>query len=191
MSGPSDSATFRVVVVGDSEAGKTSIIYSLIRNDFDSNLRSTIGATFHTISREVRNRKITIQLWDTAGQEKYRSIGPAYYRNVAAAIAVFDLTFPNFSQSLESWIVNVKRTADDPMIFIVGNKSDLPFEDAVVVRMQQLSQQYDAQCLMTSAKTGQNVDLLFDHLFLALAKSCEPQVQVITNPAASSSQDCC
>jgi small GTP-binding protein len=115
-------ASFRVVLVGDSEAGKTSIIHSFVRGDFSSNQKNTVGAVFHTIFREIGGQKVQLQIWDTAGQEKYRSIGPIYYREAAAAIAVFDATVDDFEDSLDAWIVAVKRSAVGPRIFVVGNK---------------------------------------------------------------------
>ena len=85
------SLTFSVVLVGDTEVGKTSIIKNFVHDSFDSEQKSTIGALFHTFKTEIKGQPITIQIWDTAGQEKYRSLGPIYYRKAQAAIVVYDV----------------------------------------------------------------------------------------------------
>jgi small GTP-binding protein len=77
-----------------------------------------VGAVFHTILREIDKQKLIMQIWDTAGQEKYRSIGPIYYRNAVAALAVFDVTVEDFDVSLQTWIDSVRRSTQDPIIFV-------------------------------------------------------------------------
>jgi small GTP-binding protein len=174
-----DPISFRVVLVGDSEAGKTSIIHTFIRGQHEPNQKNTVGAVFHTILREVHGIKVQMQIWDTAGQEKYRSIGPIYYRNASAAIAVFDVRVEEFESNLDAWIVSVKRSAADPLIFIVGNKSDLLEDESMVMgRMQQLGEKYGAECLLTSAKTGANVSLLFEKILDGLVQSCTREMDV-------------
>jgi small GTP-binding protein len=72
MTTVADPLTFRVVLVGDSEAGKTSIIHWLVRGEFEPHQKNTVGAVFHTISGDINGQRVVMQVWDTAGQEKYR-----------------------------------------------------------------------------------------------------------------------
>lgn len=140
MTTVADPLTFRVVLVGDSEAGKTSIIHWLVRGEFEPHQKNTVGAVFHTISGDINGQRVVMQVWDTAGQEKYRSIGPIYYRKAAAAIAVFDVSVEGFEANLENWIVSVKRSATDPLIYVVGNKVDLLADEIdVTVRTRQFA----------------------------------------------------
>jgi small GTP-binding protein len=177
-----EPSTFRVVLVGDSQVGKTSILQTYIHQLFHPDPTNTVGASFHTLTREVSKKKITAQIWDTAGQEKYRSIGPIYYRNAAAALAVFDCTVENFVESLTKWIVSVKRNAEDPLIFVIGNKSDLLSEQQTVVsRMEEFAGRFGAECFLTSAKTGYNIERLFQALFMALARSLKKNMDMIVH----------
>jgi small GTP-binding protein len=162
----SSPTPFRVVLVGDSGVGKTSIVHSFVRGEFDPDQRPTIGGVFHTVRREVHGKTVTMQIWDTAGQEKFRSIGPIYYRNAAAAVAVFDLRSDNFAPSLDSWIISVRRNCTDPKIFIVGNMSDLVDSDnaTTLERVKDFADKHRAPFFLVSAKTGSNINLLFENV---------------------------
>jgi 50S ribosomal subunit-associated GTPase HflX len=89
--------------------------------------------------------------------------------------------------------VSVKRAAADPIIVVVGNKCDLAYEDAAVARMREIAEQYSAEYIMTSAKTGQNIDILFNHVFLALVKLCQASMEVLVSEpeGAAPPQTCC
>jgi len=113
-----------------------------------------------------------MHLWDTAGQEQYRSIGPVYYRSAAAAIAVFDVTVPDFQTSLSKWIKTVQQNSSDPLIYIVGNKVDLLENDGeIAAELSQFAEIYNAEHFLTSAKTGLNVESLFSSVFEGLVRS--------------------
>jgi small GTP-binding protein len=156
--------------VGDSGVGKTSIVHSFVRGEFEPDQRPTIGGVFHTVSRDVRGSVVTMQIWDTAGQEKFRSIGPIYYRNAAAALAVFDLRSDNFAPSSDSWIINVRRNCTDPQIYVVGNKADLVDSDdpELLQRVKDFADKHRAMFFLVSAKTGSNINLLFESVFEGL-----------------------
>jgi small GTP-binding protein len=163
---------FRVILVGDALAGKTSIVRALVRGKLDPNDVSTVSAVVHTVAREIHGKSVVMQLWDTAGAEKYRSISPSYYRNAAAAVAVFDMQDDDFTDKLDSWIVSVKRNSVDPQIFVVGNKTDLvkPTEQ-MFQTVKEFAERYNAQFFFVSAKSGENINLLFDAIFEELYKT--------------------
>jgi Ras-related protein Rab-5C len=178
--------SFRAVLVGDSGVGKSSLIHFLIKGAVAPVQNATVGAVFHTITREVEGRRVQLQIWDTAGQEKYRSIGPVYYRNAAAAIAVYDVSIDDFSTGLDNWILNVKRSTSSASLFIVGNKFDLVTDDdkLALERGKEFADRYHAPFIHTSAKTGFNVEQLFQNVFdqlLAEAKE-DPGTFVIEEP---------
>jgi small GTP-binding protein len=185
--------SFRVVLVGDSEAGKTSIIQSYVRGEFSPNQKNTIAAVFHTIAREIGGQRVQLQIWDTAGQEKYRSIGPIYYREACAAIAVFDATVDDFEDGLDAWIDSVKRSAVDPRIFVVGNKADLlADEEGVAARIRTFAESRNAEWLLTSAKDGTNIRLLFERVIAAVASGIGETMDVIpTEPAPPPAERAC
>lgn len=110
----------KIVLLGDSSVGKSSIITRLISETFFEHIESTIGASYH---RFVLNN-ITLDIWDTAGQEKYRSITPLYYRDAKVALIIFDVTNEKSYKSVSYWMKELKYSGNYK-IYIVGNKVDL------------------------------------------------------------------
>ena len=118
---------FKYIIVGDSNVGKTSIISSLIFNTFKSEYSTTIGVDFSTKMLEVDDMIVKLQLWDTAGQESFRSITKCYYRGAIGAIVVFDLTNKHSFDNVVYWfndIINSDRE-EKTQILLIGNKNDL------------------------------------------------------------------
>jgi small GTP-binding protein len=194
---PQALPSFRVVLVGDSGVGKSSIIHYLVKGSFESDQKTTIGAAFHTITRTLDGQRVQLQVWDTAGQEKFRSIGPVYYRNAAAAIGVYDVTQEEFSTGLDHWILTVKRSTSNALLFIVGNKSDLlgPDDPAPEVTGQSYADKYHAPFFATSAKTGLGIDKLFEAVFDEVWAARKPEMDghVVTEakPADQQEKGCC
>ena len=161
-----ESLTVRVVLIGDSQVGKTSLIHRFVRSSFEKQQKGTIGAVFHTYEQQLNGRQVIMQIWDTAGQEKYRSLGPIYYRNAAAGIAVFDVTSKESLPNLEIWINEFRKHTDNPLLYVVGNKIDI--EDSIEVstaEAQKFADEHNAKCFLTSAKTGENVKELFQSVY--------------------------
>lgn len=161
---------YRTVFIGDSEVGKTSIINRFIKNDF-TDQNATVGATFFSQIINFENKQIPIQIWDTAGQEKYRAIGPIYYRKSVAAVAVFDLTRRETFENLKTWINDYRNYADDGFVVVVGNKQDL--DDKIVFDLDETMQwaySMNAECVWSSAKTGIGIDVIFNLLGSHLSK---------------------
>ena len=94
----------KLVLLGASAVGKTSICARYVFGDFDTNTRSTIGASFLTKKMKVDDRKVKLQIWDTAGQERFRSMAPMYYRGAEAALCVFDLTGRDTFNAMKGWV---------------------------------------------------------------------------------------
>lgn len=159
--------TLRIVLLGDSEVGKTSLIQRFMRNQFENDQRNTVGAVLYTYEIKKEKKKIIFQIWDTAGQERYRSLGPIYYRNAIAAIAVFDMCKSSSLESLKTWIDDFAHYADNTMIFVVGNKTDK--SESIELTEEEVrercSKTFNAKCFFTSALTGMNVPELFKIVF--------------------------
>jgi small GTP-binding protein len=152
---------FKVVLMGASSVGKTSLVIRFSRNVFISGQESTIGAAF--ISREVETPKGTVALhvWDTAGQERYRALVPRYSQGAAAIIIVFDLSDSESLKAAKDWYLETKVNHPSGVAwFLVGNKCDL--ESVADVEEAREFAAGEGLCYMeTSAKTGQNVNELF------------------------------
>jgi small GTP-binding protein len=156
---------YRVVFIGNTRVGKTSILNKLISDTFEEGEKSTIGANFQIRIEEVHGKKIEIQIWDTAGQEQYRSLSPVYYRNASAAILVYDITDRQSFNDLSAWVNEFRGAAEaDAIIFIVGNKADLSDGQVPEDAARAWADEHGLELMFTSAKTGEGVQQLFAHL---------------------------
>ncbi|XP_069573902.1 ras-related protein Rab-33B-like [Brachyistius frenatus] len=120
--------TFKVLVIGDSGVGKTSLTHRLCAGEFPSRVEATIGVDFRETSLEIDGEKIKLQLWDTAGQERFRkSMVRHYYRNVHAVLFVYDVSCPATFGGLSAWIEECRQNSLGQEIprFLIGNKGDL------------------------------------------------------------------
>lgn len=116
----------KVVVIGESSVGKTNILSRFSRNEFSIETKSTIGVEFLTKISEIKGKKIKLQIWDTAGQEKYKAITNSFYCNSNAALIVFDLSIKESFEKIDYWVKEVKKyTREDIILILIGNKSDL------------------------------------------------------------------
>ena len=166
MIGTVGDQPFRAVTIGDTSVGKTSITNRLIDNTFNQYEPSTIGANYQPFISVVNEKKVEIQIWDTAGQEKFKSLAPIYFRNASAAIAVFSLTSRKSFEGLQKWIDSFIETAGgSAIVYIAANKCDcvddieVPIEEAKKYATEKSYKFY-----VTSAKTGEGIHELFDEL---------------------------
>lgn len=157
----------RVVLIGDASVGKTCILAQLIDHKFSQNESSTIGANsqiyIENINKDKKDCKVEIQIWDTAGQERFQSLGPIYYRNASAALAVFDMTNKTTFDHLEKWIESFREVAgQNALVYIVANKSDLTDQIQVpFIEAKSFAEQQGFAIYETSAKTGKNIQKMF------------------------------
>jgi len=154
----------KLVFVGNSGVGKTSISENFVDEIFYNRFESTIGVDFKTKILDIDGKKAKIQIWDTAGQEKFRAITKSYYRSADAMIIVFDLSKKESFDEIEGWLEEVKNNSNsDPRLFLVGNKSDLPqkvkTEDAL-----KIANEYNMVYTECSAKTSDNINSLFENI---------------------------
>lgn len=159
---------FKTVLIGDTGVGKTSIAEKFVDNEFNNNFETTIGVDFKTKIVESNDLKFKIQIWDTAGQEKFRSITKTYYRCADAIIVIFDLSNPE-SFNLQGWIDQIKILNENATIFLVGNKSDLN-KEVTKEKALELANNNNINYIECSAKTSQNINKLFDEIIDVLYK---------------------
>lgn len=177
MSDTSRFAQFKLVLLGESAVGKSSIVHRFVKNTFDNMRESTIGAAFltQTITLPENNTTIKFEIWDTAGQERYKSLAPMYYRNANAALCVYDITSRSSFNKAQDWIKELKKQAPEGIVIcLVGNKLDLVDErqveeQEVISYVQELNQEND-NVIMTecSAKSGDGVLDIFNKIGRAL-----------------------
>ena len=160
-----DFESLKLVLIGESGVGKTSIISQFIDQVFQNDIQSTIGGTFSTKIVKCGNGKILkLELWDTAGQERYRSISQLFYKDANAVILVYDITNKfSFEEIQNYWFKQVKESATENIILsIVGNKLDL-YEQEVVDQKaaKKYAEDNNALFAVTSAKNSSGIEDLF------------------------------
>ena len=153
---------FKIIIVGDSGVGKSSLLKRAVQNKFDGNYQATIGFEFLLMHFNVNDLKLKLQIWDTCGQEMYRSLVQGFYRNTSLALVVYDINQKKTYESLDIWLKDIRQHTEQELpIFIAGNKSDLervvPFEEAKVFAVSNRTKKF-IEC---SAKTGYNVKEIF------------------------------
>ncbi|OHT13927.1 GTP-binding protein ypt5 [Tritrichomonas foetus] len=162
------TADYKVILVGDTSVGKTSIIMRFQHDVFNPNHLETVGASFITKQVDVLGSPANLNIWDTAGQEKYRSLVPMYTRNASTAVIVFDLTNPQSLTILQSWHQQVKEEApENCKIVFVGNKLDL---QATVDRdsIGKYAADQGVDVFYVSALSGQGINELFEYITKSL-----------------------
>ena len=157
---------FRVVTIGEESVGKTSITNRLVGDNFNPYEPGTIGANYQQYTEIVNEAKVDVQIWDTAGQEKFKSLGPIYFRNAAAAVVVFSLTSKTSFDKIDYWIESFRNVAGpDAIIYIVANKTDLTSDFQVdLEEAKDWASANNYKIYATSAKTGEGIHELFSQL---------------------------
>merc|ERR1719408_820598 len=104
-----EAITVKLVLLGDTRVGKSSTVIRFVKDEFDEYRYPTIGATFLTQSVNLADYVVKFEIWDTAGQEKYRSLAPLYYRGAHAALVVYDITSRESFENAQSWVEEVQK----------------------------------------------------------------------------------
>lgn len=161
---------YKLVFLGDQSVGKTSILTRFMYDTFDTTYEATIGIDFLSKTMYLEDRAIRLQLWDSAGQERFRSLIPSYIRDSSVAVVVYDITSRSSFLNTSKWIEDVRaERGDDVIIMLVGNKTDLSDRRQVTVEEgEEISKRENVMFIETSAKAGYNVKALFRKLATAL-----------------------
>ena len=160
--------SFKVVLVGESGVGKTSIITKFIDETFQEDQQSTTGGTFITKSVICDGGKILkFEIWDTAGQERYRALTKMFYKDANAAIMVYDITRKDSFEELKNyWSEQIKESSPEGIILVIAaNKSDLFEHEAIDESIaREFAQQIGAFYIATSAKNSDGINNLFEEI---------------------------
>ena len=184
----------KIVLVGTTHAGKTSIIQRYINDQFTVSTVASTQAAFFQKSIELDGKEYMLDIWDTAGQERFRSLAPVYYRDAKGAIVVFDITDANSFSKAKQWINELRNArGDQVVIFLVGNKTDLQFIRVVQTpEAMQYAKISGLTYFETSAKTGSNIDQVFTDLAIEILQKPEIQKDEQAIPVENRQhQKCC
>ena len=154
----------KYVIIGDSGVGKSNILLRYINNVFSEEFKTTVGVEFFAKNIELNNYIYRIQIWDTAGQENFRSIARAYYKNSVCACIVYDITSHSSFESIQGWIDDcTKQTSKSILLLLIGNKNDLNnMREVSYEEGQAFAKSHNMIFLETSAKTGDNISEIFE-----------------------------
>ena len=157
----------KVTLIGGSGVGKTCIIRRYYLNEYLENPASTCGGSYTAKHININNKLIQIDLWDTAGQERFRSLGKHFYKDAYIVILVYDITSQSSFEEIEQvWYPSVKEHGEKySVLAVVGNKCDLYEKEEVKENeAREFAKKIGATFMLVSAKSGNNIDLLFDTL---------------------------
>lgn len=175
----------KVIILGDSGVGKTSLMNQYVNKKFTNQYKATIGADFLTKETAVDNEQLTLQIWDTAGQERFQSLGVAFYRGADCCVLVFDLTNYKTYESLESWKEEflIQASPKDPENFpfvVIGNKVDETSKRKVQSAkvLQWCKSNNNIPYFETSAKNAINVDQAFEEIARKAMKQEHQEEQI-------------
>lgn len=158
---------FKVILIGESGVGKSSIMTKFITNEFKSAYQSTLGIEFKVkemlIDNEIYAR---LRIWDTCGQERFRAITRQYFQNAQGVLLVFDLTSKDTVKKLNDWLNDLNQhVTDDCVIFVIGNKLDIKTRDlSISEEAKQFANDKKLNYFEVSAKTGSGIANIFEKM---------------------------
>jgi Ras-related protein Rab-2A len=182
---------FRVIILGDTGVGKSCILLRFSENTFSEQHNVTIGVEFGSKAMEINNNKIKLQIWDTAGQESFRSITRSFYRRADGVLLVYDATARHTFENCSTWLDEIRQnSASDVVIYLVGNQSDLitsggENREVTAEEAQAFVKTHSLNGFKeTSARSGVNINEAFNEFCTVLLNRWKDQrdVQVVEKP---------
>ncbi|XP_057315540.1 ras-related protein Rab-13-like [Hydractinia symbiolongicarpus] len=193
------NATYKILVLGESGVGKTSIIRRFTEEEYQESYISTIGIDSRTKVVEVEDEKVRLQIWDTAGQERFRTLTSAYYRGAMGIILVYDVTAEYSFSNISNWMDSITHNASPGVCqLLVANKIDTPDELRAISRKR--GEDRAKECKLKFFETSAKEDTNVSEVFMEMAKLiCENRkrrerensIPTIVLESEKSSSRCC
>ncbi len=197
-----EDIVYKVLLLGDSTVGKTCFLLRYCDKTFQDAHLSTIGLDYRVKTMTLKNNKnIKLQIWDTAGQDRFRAITKNYYKGANGIILIYDVTNLQTYENVKNWITQIREeTNPNVVIYLAGNKIDIPEEERAVKTEEgkEIANEYKLQFKETSAKDGINVNEVFQELVekidevnskLEVSKP-EPK-NILYSPGKKKKSSCC
>ena len=164
----SDDCVYKVLLLGDSTVGKTCFLLRYCDKTFQEAHLSTIGLDYRLKSMTLQSGKnIKLQIWDTAGQDRFRAITKNYYKGANGIILIYDVTNRQSYENVKNWITQIREEANpNVVIYLAGNKVDVSEEEKVVKTEEgkKIAEEFNLPLYETSAKNGVNINRIFEEL---------------------------
>jgi len=185
MDGDSILTTLKLLIIGESGVGKSSLLLRFTDDAFDPEQAATIGVDFKVKTININASKVKLAIWDTAGQERFRTLTPSYYRGGQGAILVYDVTNRDSFVRIENWLAELDTYSTNPDIvkMLVGNKCDMEAQGARVVSKEEglnCARKHQMMFIEASAKTREGVQCAFEELVEKIIQT--PQLWENTQP---------
>ena len=183
--GDEGAQSLKIVLLGDSGVGKTSIVNYFVTGGNPGMTKPTVGAAFVNKPMPLDGQQFDLLIWDTSGQEIYRGLAPMYYRNASIALIVYDITKSKSFEAVDYWIGELQKNLDENVvILIIGNKVDLEQDRQVdAATAENWATNHEAMFIETSAQTGSQIDRAFQMCVKKFVNTSNP-----SPPAAGASQ---
>ena len=176
----SEDTVYKVLLLGDSSVGKTCFLLRYCDKTFQEAHLSTIGLDYRLKSMTLNNEKnIKLQIWDTAGQDRFRALTKNYYKGANGIILIYDISATQTFENVKIWINNIKEEANpNVIIYLVGNKIDLPPESRTITEEEgkKMANEYKLLFKEASAKLGTNVNEIFQELVEKIDAEAKPEL---------------
>ena len=191
--------TLKILTLGDSAVGKSAILIRYTQNKFHSNYLTTVGIDYQSKIIHYQNREIEMQIWDSAGQEKYRAISKQYYKKANGIILLYDVTSRESFQNIKQWIKDINNNITmKPFLILVGNKIDLE-RKVTQQEGEELAQKYSVLYFETSAATGKGIEETFQALVENIMRNYDERkkqeeslmLEKITLDGSQENKKCC
>ncbi|XP_048782631.1 ras-related protein Rab-18-B-like [Lagopus muta] len=165
--------TVKLILVGDSAVGKSSLLLRFAEGSFEPSMKPTICVDFKVKKMVVDGHTVQLAIWDTAGQERFRSLNPSYYRGTQGIVLVYDVTRKDTFTGLESWLneLEIYTTKSDAVKMLVGNKTDKPDREVERREGLQFAKKRSLLFIETSAKTEDGVQHAFEELVIKILQT--------------------
>ena len=176
---------FKYIIIGDAAVGKSNLLLRYAHGQFNEQYQTTLGVEFGAKNVSIRDRLYRIQIWDTAGQENFKSITRAYYKNSVCALVVYDITKRSTFENVSSWIEDCRNQSPKTInLILIGNKSDLEDQREVTYdEGKELADQNGIYFYETSAKNGKNVEEVFFNSADEIARKIDENFYDLENEA--------
>ena len=157
---------FKVLLLGNSDVGKSSLILRYVDQVWSDTFVPTIGVDFKVKTLELQNKQIKMQIWDTAGQERFRNVISSYFRGAHGILLIYDVTNRDSFKNLESWLIEIEQNSSENVLkVLIGNKNDLVDDKEIKTEEgQAFANRNGMQFIETSAKENTNVTEAFECL---------------------------
>ena len=168
-----------IMLLGDSQVGKTSLTLSLTKNKFDDSLLTTLGKESYIHQVNLHGHNVKMKIWDTAGQERFKSMSVSVIKTVDGLVLVYSIASRQSFNNLESWLKQLNEVTDlsKKPVILIGNKSDLVNKREVTYEEgEKFAKEHGYNFYETSAMTGQNVNEAFNDIFEQLYNKFEEEI---------------